>query len=149
MSWTQIAFAVLAGLWAGLILGVSFVATPAKFLAPSLTLPVALDVGRATFRAGLWIELAFAAAVLTAGAFAFGRSGKTLAAAVAFFLLAMQRVVLLPSLDARTKLVMTGTQPPPSWHHIAWIGMDASRFLLLVALCVAALRDAGTLPPPL
>ena len=36
-------------LWAGLTLGVAFLATPAKFLAPSLSLTVALDVGRQTF----------------------------------------------------------------------------------------------------
>ncbi len=36
-------------IWAGVALGVAFVATPAKFLAPSLSLPVALDVGRHTF----------------------------------------------------------------------------------------------------
>ena len=35
--------------WAGLLLGVAFVATPAKFLAPSLPLAQALDVGRWTF----------------------------------------------------------------------------------------------------
>jgi hypothetical protein len=35
--------------WSGLLIGVSFVATPAKFLAPSLQLPQALDVGRWTF----------------------------------------------------------------------------------------------------
>lgn len=33
---------LLATLWAGLLLGVSFLATPVKFLAPSLSLPVAL-----------------------------------------------------------------------------------------------------------
>jgi hypothetical protein len=32
--------------WAGLLLGVSFVATPAKFLAPTLGLAQAWDVGR-------------------------------------------------------------------------------------------------------
>ena len=36
-------------IWAGLILGVSFIATPVKFQAPHLTMPVALEVGKATF----------------------------------------------------------------------------------------------------
>lgn len=35
-------------IWAGLLIGVSFVAKPAKFLAPSLALAQALDVGRWT-----------------------------------------------------------------------------------------------------
>jgi hypothetical protein len=39
----------LALFWLGLLAGVSFLATPVKFMAPSLSLPVALDVGRQTF----------------------------------------------------------------------------------------------------
>ena len=41
----------IAYVWLGLVLGVSFLATPIKFRAKSLTRPVALDVGRTTFHA--------------------------------------------------------------------------------------------------
>jgi len=41
----------LAWVWMGIVIGVSFLATPVKFTADSLTRPVALDVGRATFHA--------------------------------------------------------------------------------------------------
>ena len=41
----------IAYVWLGLVLGVSFLATPVKFRAKSLTRPVALDVGRTTFHA--------------------------------------------------------------------------------------------------
>src|SRR5690606_35153067 len=43
------ALAFVTLLWLGLLLGVSFLATPVKFAAPTLTLAVALDVGRVTF----------------------------------------------------------------------------------------------------
>ncbi len=39
----------LTVLWIGLLIGASFLATPAKFLAPSLSRAAALDVGRHTF----------------------------------------------------------------------------------------------------
>lgn len=42
---------LIAYVWLGLVLGVSFLATPIKFRAESLTLPVALDVGSTTFHA--------------------------------------------------------------------------------------------------
>ena len=42
---------VLALVWFGVLAGVSFLATPIKFMAPSLSLSVALDVGRQTFAA--------------------------------------------------------------------------------------------------
>lgn len=141
-----IAFVVLAGMWAGLVLGVSFVATPAKFLAPSITLPVALDVGRATFRVSMLIEFGLGFALIAAGALAFGWSGKTQLAAAILLVLNIQRYCLLPGLDARTTLVIAGTPPPPSWHHLAWIVADAARFLLLLGLCIATLRDVRTWP---
>jgi hypothetical protein len=58
----------LALLWAGMLIGVSFLATPAKFLAPSLILPVALDVGRQTFGLFSLVEIVFAS-ILVAAAF--------------------------------------------------------------------------------
>ncbi len=54
----------LALLWIGLLIGVSFLATPAKFLAASLTLPVALDVGRHTFAIFNRVEWLLAATFL-------------------------------------------------------------------------------------
>jgi hypothetical protein len=48
----------------GMIFGVSFIATPAKFLAPSLDLAQALDVGRATFGVMKWFDLGMLAALV-------------------------------------------------------------------------------------
>lgn len=48
----------VALVWAGMVLGVSFLATAAKFLVPSLPRPVALDVGRHTFQVFGWVEMA-------------------------------------------------------------------------------------------
>ena len=48
----------IAYVWLGLVLGVSFLATPVKFRAKSLTRPVALDVGRTTFHAFGKLEVA-------------------------------------------------------------------------------------------
>jgi hypothetical protein len=51
----------LALVWAGMVLGASCLATPAKFLSPSLPRPVTLDVGRYTFRVFGRAEMALAA----------------------------------------------------------------------------------------
>ena len=37
--------AVVAGMWIGLIIGLSFIETPLKFLAPDVTVPIALASG--------------------------------------------------------------------------------------------------------
>ena len=43
------ALALVPAIWLGLLVGVSFIATPVKFAAPTLELGPALDVGRVTF----------------------------------------------------------------------------------------------------
>ena len=58
----DLAYLLLPALWIGLLVGVCFIATPAKFQAQSLSLPVALDVGRSTFAIWNnveWILIAF------------------------------------------------------------------------------------------
>ncbi|WP_442580164.1 hypothetical protein ACSBOB_32705 [Mesorhizobium sp. ASY16-5R] len=50
-------FAFLAASWLGLLLGVSFLATPVKFRALSLDRPIALDVRRVNFAVFSKVEL--------------------------------------------------------------------------------------------
>lgn len=49
-SLAAMSVAIVSLVWAGMIVGVSGLATPAKFVAPSLNLPIALEVGRVTFQ---------------------------------------------------------------------------------------------------
>jgi len=99
---------VLSLLWAGMLLGISFLETPVKFLAPTITTAVALDVGRTVFhyffivQAGIMLLLAFAVF--------FARPSKVvwmLAGIVAASLL-VQNIWLLPVLDARVTMVQSG-----------------------------------------
>jgi hypothetical protein len=46
--------------WLGMIVGISFVATPLKFQVPSVTLGIGLDIGRLVFGVFNKIEIAFA-----------------------------------------------------------------------------------------
>ena len=113
---------VLAGLlllWAGVLIGVSFLAAPAKFAAPSLSLPVAMHVGRQEF-CTLNLAVAGFAVVTLALAFVVRPSrlvwvGLGLAALV----VAVQGLWLLRVLDARAKMIIQEQTPPPApWHAI-------------------------------
>lgn len=103
--------------WIGLLVGVSFLATPAKFMAPSLALPVALDVGRYTFAIFNRVERILAAALLI---LVFVRPMNaaiaTGAAAVAALIVLVEAVWLLPALDQRVGLIIAGHQAPASQH---------------------------------
>lgn len=130
----DIAHAAVPLVWAGLLVGVSFIATPAKFYAPSLSLPVALDVGRVTFalfNIVEWISLAaLVVAVVFSGPSAFSSAMTALLAA----LLAAQTVWLLPVLNERIGAIVAGHSPPPAPYHWVYIGMDMAKVGLLIAI---------------
>ena len=133
--------AAVACCWIGLVLGVSFLATVAKFNAPSLTLPVALDVGRHTFaplaRAEWALVLVLAASIVLGAPTPLRLAAVT---AIAAILLA-QALWLLPALDARVDTIIGGGTPPPSSLHLVFVAGEAVKLLLLLALAVAAFRD--------
>lgn len=131
-SWRSAALTLVVLLWAGVLFGVSFLATPVKFQAPSLSLAVAVDVGRATFQLLNRVEVFFAvlAAVLAAG-----RGCKRLAqigVAMAVAVTALETVWLLPALDERAELVVAGLGAEPSRLHDVYIGLDLAKLAVLL-----------------
>ncbi len=124
----------LSLLWAGALLGVSFIATPAKFWAHSLTLPVALDVGRQTFQFFNKLELG-ALVALGILLFSLRQSGFPRALVVLIAgLLALQFLWLLPALDQRVAVFLSGAVPPESPLHKVYIACDVWKLVLLIAL---------------
>lgn len=134
----------IALLWAGLVLGVSFLATPVKFQAETLTLPVAVDVGRATFHAlnrAEWLMLAATTVAIVVAARDGGMSAIITTVAVLIgVLLALQTFVLLPPLDDRVARLIAGEDLPGSWLHTIFAGVEATKVVLLLTLAVAAAR---------
>jgi hypothetical protein len=130
------AFLILTTLWAGAILGLSFVATPVKFQAPSLVLPVALEIGRYTFRLFANVELLFLIASAAAACFARPRRLVALALGTAGVLLLLQRWWLLPELDQRVSRILAGAPVAFSSAHWLYAAFDAFKITLLVAAAV-------------
>lgn len=124
----------LALIWTGLSLGVAFLATPAKFLAPSLSLPAALDVGRHTFRVCNRVELALCVMLIVLAVWAARRDRWMLAFALPVALVLLQTAWLIPSLDARVGLVLQGQNPPPSSLHLVYVVIEACKTLWLASL---------------
>jgi hypothetical protein len=139
------AVAAVLFVWAGLLIGVSFVATPAKFLAPSLPLAQALDVGRWTFHVLAWIEWALVAVVALLLALTLRSGGVRIGlaaglVAVAATVLAAESLVLRPLLDARVVRIIAGESVPPSpWHNV-YIALEALRLALILAAGIQTIR---------
>ncbi|GAB4393145.1 MAG: hypothetical protein Tsb0032_11450 [Kiloniellaceae bacterium] len=128
----------LAILWLGMLTGVSFVATPVKFTAPSLELGPALEVGRATF--ALFSRLEWGLALLVAAATSLAPAPRPLLLPVVALavIIVFQAGWLLPALDARVAAVLTGTAPPPSWHHAGYALLEGAKALLLLSIALIA-----------
>lgn len=132
----EVALCLIPAVWLGLLVGVSFIATPVKFAAPSLELGPALDVGRVTF--GLFSRIEWGLAALSALTVAFAGLPRGRAAAVAALvvMLALQALWLLPALDDRVVAIIAGQFPPPSVHHTVYAGLEAAKACVLLGLAI-------------
>jgi hypothetical protein len=143
---TRVIVAILF-VWAGVLLGVSFIATPAKFLAPSLPMAQALDVGRWTFHVLSLVEWGFAAAsaTLLVAAWRTGKVHGSIVALIAVVVLVMaaETFALRPLLDARVLQIMKGEIVSPTPLHKAYIALEGLRFILILAAGMGILRYLG------
>lgn len=124
----------IALLWAGILVGCSFIATPVKFQAPSLSLPTALEIGRVTFRSMAGAELI----LILIGAILLLRS-KNFRSLFwwAILVYAIQWLAIMPFLNHRTDMVVNGqASNGPPWH-VVYIVLE---LLKLVLLCLVAFR---------
>ncbi len=133
--------AVIALIWLGMLIGVSFLATPVKFAVQDLALPVALQVGQATFAVFARIEWLLAATLVAAAALHWRtrRFALTLSLLLALAVLA-QALWLLPILDARVAAIVAGGTPPSSPHHAYYATIEALKAVLLGLMALIGLR---------
>lgn len=125
---------VLTLLWAGFVLGISFIATPLKFLAPSLTLPVAMEIAFATFHALNALEIGLATAILAIVLMTEWLRRTRLAAILSGLSLAIQTVLLYTVMDARTVAIMTGADASMPSFHAYYVGLEILKLALLFNL---------------
>jgi hypothetical protein len=129
---------LLLAVWAGVVIGVSFLATPAKFLAESISMAQALDVGRHTFRVLSTVELSLA---IMASALCWFASSRLLTSGglmAVWLVLLAERFWLLPVLDERVALYFAGSPPAATYHHTLFIGAEMLKVVLLLICAVSA-----------
>ena len=119
---------IYAAFCAGILVGLSFVATPAKFLAANVELADLLAVGRATFQVSMILQLALFLPLIALSAW------RRFAATGLIALLAVQYFVLLPPLDNATLLRMQGEATSSGWLHSTWALIDGFKVVMLLAI---------------
>ena len=118
-------------LWLGMIVGISFVSTPLKFQAPSVTLGIGLEIGRLVFSVFNKIEIAFAVLLALMVLTGQKKDISLLVLGLACLALALQTFWLLPALIDRIQMVIEGQQLPASWLHTIYVGLEVLKVLAL------------------
>jgi hypothetical protein len=128
------ALGALIMLWAGVLIGVSFLAAPAKFGAPGLSLPMAMEIGRREFGALNLTEIALAVVTLALASYVRPERAIWLGVGLAALIVALQWLWLLPMLDARAELIIQGGMPEPAPWHALYIGAEILKLLVLLMI---------------
>lgn len=118
-------------LWAGIVLGISFVAQPAKFGAAGLTRPVALSVGRRIFRALHWTEIVIALGAFSAGLHGSSKYLHLIIASSA--ILTIQVTLLMPRLSKQVDMVLMGSSLNKSYDHTIYAALEFAKVGLLIS----------------
>jgi hypothetical protein len=127
--------------WLGMTIGISMIATPARFSAESITRPVALDVGRVVFAALNKVEL-LALVLLLVVVRVSGRSRNLWAwCSVLVLIVVAQGAWLIPELAARTDIILAGREPPPSYAHAIYSTLELAKVAVLLFRGVRSLSE--------
>ena len=137
----------VAAVWLGMLIGVSFIATPVKFQAAGLDLATALDVGRLTFGAFSRVEWVLAALLVVTGLSPRVLRWRQVVTGVIVLGVAVQALWLLPALDARVAVIMAGNMPEPSRHHALYAGVEIVKVFGLASLGLPSWRGSRARAP--
>ena len=134
-------------LWGGVTIGVAFIATPAKFLATTLTWTQWLDVGRHTIAVYNRLEL-ITAAVLVAIALLTAKRVILPVLVLPSAIVLAETLWLIPALDRPVIAFISGARPLPSSPlHFVFICAELLKTASLIVGGRSLLRCDSSQPP--
>ena len=138
------AASMIAAIWIGLILGVSFYAASIKFTAVGVGREELLAVGQVTFQGFTWIE--FAAFVLLVWA-SLSKLSRDVIIAIGSLalLLFVQKFAVLPSLDNAITQTVAGAPTEEPILHFVYGAIDCVKLVVLFVLA-SMLRNERAAP---
>ncbi len=127
-------------LWAGVIVGISFIAQPAKFKTPQLTRTAALATGRQIFRSMHAVEAALATICILLSVFTADQGiQKLIPLYAATLILLVQVFILMPPLSRRVDLLLAGQELQSSSHHLLFAVLEVIKLVLLLVFSLSLL----------
>jgi len=122
--------------WAGFVCSISFMEAWLKFQAPGVTLPIGLSIGKLIFTAlnrMEWIFLVLLGVVTISRIRNLPKTFFYLSATILLILI-MQTFALLPELNQRAELIISGTTPNKSGAHLLFGIAEVLKVIILVYL---------------
>lgn len=128
-------------IWAGLLVGISFIETPLKFQAPGVTTQIGIGIGNLVFHALNKVETGLLLILLCCYFFSIEQSISFILFLLLVAVVALQTWWLLPSLDERVSMIQQGMQPPASQLHVYYISSEIAKLILLSNLGISAIKS--------
>lgn len=122
---------IAALLWLGFVLAISFMEAPLKFQAPSVSLPIGLEVGRIVFAVLNKVEWVLLLLIGISLTIAQGSKKSWVLIVGLMIILLVQTFYLLPTLDARAIKIIQGVEVAESQVHFYYIGIEVLKVVLL------------------
>ena len=132
-------------LWLGFVLAISFMEAWVKFRAPSISMAQGLDVGRQVFSALSWVERGFCFLLLLQVCFFPSSTSINILIGLLTGLLILQGAWLLPALDQRALVYISGGTPVGKSPHIYYIIAEVMKVILLAWLGLLQIVQFKTL----
>ncbi|MFI5451378.1 hypothetical protein ACHMWN_04400 [Pedobacter sp. UC225_61] len=128
-------------IWIGFVGAISFMEAWLKFKAPGVTLPIGLGIGRLVFAALNKMEwVAFLIAFISLVQFKAKWKSVEMFLLFAAGILIVQTIWLLPALDARAELYITGDTVPPSNLHFYYVAAEGLKMITLITIAISLLK---------
>jgi hypothetical protein len=133
---------LLTFLWVGFVSAISFMEAWLKFRAAGVTLPIGLSIGRLIFSGLNKVEWFFGLAslvlIIVSGSLEIITSYLLY---IPIVILLLQTIWLLPAMDKRAELVISGAELPKSVLHFYYIGVELVKVISLFWFGIKLLGD--------
>lgn len=119
-------------LWAGMILGISFLESWVKFRAPTLTKAIGLDVGRTVFNSFHKVQCILLMIIILIGISIKLTLINWLIVGILTIIFILQLAWLFPTLNQRVNVILAGGKPQNSHAHNVYGIFEIAKFLVLI-----------------
>ncbi len=119
-------------IWLGSIVGVSFIAAPAKFMVAELDLVTAIKIGRSTFMVFHYFEyVLLASLMILIGFFKVSNIARGLVL-ILLALTLIQNLIIYPALGGQSNLMFNGEVGNSKVPHLIYVGMEVVKSIILL-----------------